>query len=541
MLKKLLTLYFSFYLVFSSAFSQATPTPNPEANTPAPKSSKKPKAKNCIKLKIIDIDEYQLFTLEKQQSLLNSHLGSCIDAKLIKTLMTQIGNFYTNQGYITTKPYLKPQDINNGKVKINVITGLVENIVNGKTQKTDNKIATAFLSQKSKPLNLRDIETALEMINRVPSVDAKFKIKPGKQKSASIIEVNISESSPYHFSFGMGGEGDLKDDNPDLNAVFSVDNLFDMNDILSITINGSTLQQQYQSTKGREANYALPMGSYLLNFIYADTSYNQGVAGIDETYLASGDTKSNRLKISKMLTRDKRNKYQVLLSIYHKDTKNYFSDEPIDVSSYKTTLVQVDFIHTYLQNWGQLNNTYSYYQGVDWFGARDDDYISAETDATDFARLEFKKSSFASNLLYYFQAKKYSLNSSFHLQHTQDILYDNDKLIVGSSATVRGYGDSNLFGNNAWYVKNDLAKPIELNLDAKKLKIISPFIGFDYGNVKCESDNIDSCGKISSGSIGFKTSGDNLGADFTWSYPLKNITQDFKKESLFTFNANWTF
>jgi hemolysin activation/secretion protein len=117
MLKKLLTLYFSFYLVFSSAFSQATPTPNPEANTPTPKFSKKSKAKNCIKLKIIDIDEYQLFTLEKQQSLLNSHLGSCIDAKLIKTLMTQIGNFYTNQGYITTKPYLKPQDINNGKVK----------------------------------------------------------------------------------------------------------------------------------------------------------------------------------------------------------------------------------------------------------------------------------------------------------------------------------------------------------------------------------------------------------------------------------------
>ncbi|WXU00281.1 MAG: Hemolysin transporter protein ShlB [Catillopecten margaritatus gill symbiont] len=230
-----------------------------------------------------------------------------------------------------------------------------------------------------------------------------------------------------------------------------------------------------------------------------------------------------------------------MLSIYHKNTKNYFVNRAIDVSSYKITLAQVDFIHTHLQSQWQLTNTYSYYQGVDWFGARDDDYVGAESDLINSAILEFKKFSVDSKLLYYFQDRSYSLNSNFHLQHTRDILYDNDKKTVGSSSTVRGYDRLSLFGNNAWYIRNDLSKSIKLDLHPKLLKTITPFIGLDYGKVKCESDNNDNCGEIAGGAIGFQTSGNNLSTAFVWSRPLKKLRQGFKKEQLFTFNASWKF
>ncbi len=497
---------------------------------------------NCIRLKAINLDEYQLFTLEQQQSLLHPYLGRCISAEMIKTIVTEVDSFYTNHGYITTKPYLKPQDINSGAIKINVVTGIIQNIVNSKTQKVDGKIATAFIHQNNSPLNLQDIETALEMINRVLSVDAKFKIKPSKQIGKSVIEVDTTESSPYHFSFGVNGEGDLNDENPDLNAVFSIDNLLGINDILSITINGSMLQQKYQGTKGSEYNYSFPIGSYLIDFTGADISYRKGAVGLNsKTYLANGNTESKRLKISKILARDKRNKYQLLFSIYHKDTKNYAANVPLDVSSYKTTLAQVDFIHTHSQNRWQLINTYSYYQGVDWFGARDDNYISAEPDLINLATLEFKKFGIASKWLYYFQDRDYSLNSNFRLQYTKDNLYDNDKKTVGGSGTVRGYSASNLFGNNAWYVRNNLSKSIALNWHPKLLKTITPFIGLDYGKVRCESDNNSNCGEIAGSAIGFHTDSNNLSTTLTWSYPLKDLGQDFKKEPLFVFSANWKY
>jgi len=536
MLKTSLLIYLGFYLTLMSVPAISAT----QVNTLTLNSEQK--LNNCIRLKTINLDEHQLFTLEQQQSLLHSHLGRCISAEMIKTIVAEVDSFYTNHGYITTKPYLKPQGVNSGEIKINVVTGIIQNIVNSKTQKIDGKIATAFIHQNNSPLNLQDIETALEMINRVPSVNAKFKIKPSKQMGKSVIEVDTVESLPYHLSFGVNGEGDLNDKNPDLNTVFSIDNLLGINDILSITVNGSTLQQKYQSTKGSEYNYSFPIGSYLIDFTSADISYRKGAVGLHrKTYLANGGIKSKRLKISKILVRDKYNKYQLLFSIYHKNTKNYIDNAPIDVSSYKTTLVQVDFIHTHSQSQWQLTNTYSYYQGVDWFGARDDGYISTESDLINPATLEFKKFSLASKWLYHFQDRDYSLDSNFHLQYTKDSLYDNDKRTVGSSSTVRGYSAPSLFGNNAWYIRNNLSKLIVLNLHPKLLKAIAPFIGFDYGKVRCESDNNDNCGEIAGSAIGFHTSGDNLSATLTWSYPLKGLGQNFKKEPLFVFSANWRF
>jgi hemolysin activation/secretion protein len=100
----------------------------------------------------------------------------------------------------------------------------------------------------------------------------------------------------------------------------------------------------------------------------------------------------------------------------------------------------------------QLTNTYSYHQGVDWFGARDDGYISTETDLVNPVILEFKKINITSSLLHYFQNMNYSLNSNFHLQYTEDTLHDTNKETIGSSYTVRGYDAFNLLGNNAWYI-----------------------------------------------------------------------------------------
>ncbi len=502
----------------------------------------KPKPDNCVKLKTINLGEHQLFTLEQQHSLLHTYLGRCINAELIKAIVTKVNSFYTNHGYITTKPYLKPQDINSGEIKVDVVTGIIQNIVNSKTQKIDGKITTAFINQKNEVLNLQDIETSLEMIRRVPSVDVKFKIKPGAQKGESIIEVDVVESSPYHFSFGVSGKGDLNDENPSLNTVLSIDNLLGINDILSITVNGSTLQQKYQGTNGSEHNYSFPVGSYLIDFTDANIFYRKGAVGLNnKTYLANGNVKSKRLKVSKTLARDKYNKYQLLFSIYHKNTKNYVADAPIDVSSYKVTLVQVDFTHTHSKSLWQLTNTYSYHQGVDWFGARDDGYISTETDLVNPVILEFKKINITSSLLHYFQNMNYSLNSNFHLQYTEDTLHDTNKETIGSSYTVRGYDAFNLFGNNAWYIRNSFSKHIELNLYPKLLKTIMPFIGLDYGKVRCESDNKGNCGEIVGSAIGIQTKGDNLSTTLTWSYPLKDLGQDFKKEQLFTFNVNWEF
>ncbi len=322
-------------------------------------------AEDCIKLKQINVDESEILDSKTKDKLFENYYGQCLESDSFKSILSILSNYYINNGYITTKPYLKEQSILDGQVDISVSKGIVENIIDANTSKTNDKIKTAFALQKGNLLNLRDLETSLEMMNRVPSTDAKFEIKPGTKQGSSIVEIKTTESFPLHFSIGVSGEKNVYDDSMYLTAVVSLDNPLKINDILTLSSNGSRIQQDYQSSSGKELNYSFPIGSYLIEFIWFDFLYKQRVLGINDIYIAEGSTIGTTFKISKVLFRNKNNKLQLAVSLQHKNTKNYFSNELIDVSSYSTTLGQIDLTHTYVKEWGQLISKYSFHRGLD--------------------------------------------------------------------------------------------------------------------------------------------------------------------------------
>jgi len=496
----------------------------------------------CIKLQHVSLhDPTDLLNDKHQQKLFSAYLDKCIDGRLLKSIIYDVSKFYMQRGNITTRAYLKNQNIANGQVDIYILNGRIENIIDAKTRHPNARIKTAFAFQKGNTLNLRGLETSLEMMNRVSSSSDSFKIKPGTKPGMSIIEVTSHNTSHYHLKLGLGGRKNLNDKNLYMTGEFILDNPFNINDIIKFNYNGSKVQKAYQSNNGTEANYSFPIASYLIEVVATDFSYRQGVNGINDIYLSSGNTQGLRVRLNKILLRNQKNKLSAALSISHKNTKNYFSNQVIEVSSYRTTLAQADLTHAYVQNWGQLTTTYSYYQGVNWFGARTDGYISAETGTLAQAKLQFKKHSLDSNLLYYFSDRSYQFVANAHLQYTSDLLYDNDKLTVGSDYTVRGYSSFNLYGNNAWYVKNDVTKTWQPNLSPSFLQSVSLSVGLDYGEVTCESDNLSSCGSIVGMAVGLSSQGKHLRSNIVWSKPLKKINTTFKMENLFIFDMTWEF
>jgi hemolysin activation/secretion protein len=493
----------------------------------------------CIVLKQIDLNENKILVQSKQQELFKPYIGNCINEKLLKEILHTLSQFYIDNGYITTKPYLTEQNIKDGQIEISVSKGLIKDIVNDDTNRSDAKIKTAFVFQKGNPLNLRDLETSLEMINRVPSSDAKFEVTPAEEQNSSIVRIKTVKTTPYHLIFGATADQSTKSDKPYVTIDGSVDNPLNINDIFTLRYNTSSIQQQYQNSSGSELDYSFPIGSYLLSFSWFDFKYDQRILGLNNTYTTKGDTKGTTTKISKILFRNQANKLTFALSVQNKDTRNYFSDQLIDVSSYSTTLAQVDVTHTLLQNWGQLTTTYSFYRGTDWFGARNDSTMNQASNINKQAKLQFTKYSLDSNLLFYFTDRSYTLNSNLHLQYSDDFLYDNDKLRVGGYYSVRGYSSS-YYGNNGGYINNNLLKTFSPSLNIKYLQTISPFIGIDYGEVQCQSDNVNSCGKLIGGALGFKTDSKTLSSELSCSRALKKVP-DQKIENLFRYNLTLKF
>jgi len=505
-------------------------------------SATKQGADGCIRLKHIHLhDTTGLLNNNDQQTIFSNYLGKCIDGQLLQTIIYNTSSFYMQRGYVTTRAYLKKQSITDGNIELHILNGRIETIVDAQSHLTNSRIKSAFTFQKGNTLNLRNLETSLEMMNRVSSSSATFNIKPAPTSGMSTVEVVSHDTSPYHLKLGIGGRKNLNDKNLYMTAEVTLDNPFNINDILKVNYNGSKVQKAYQSNNGTEANYSFPIASYLLEIVGTDFSYRQGVNGIHNTYLSAGNTQGLRVRLGKILFRNQRNKFHAAISVLHKNTKNYFSNQLIEVSSYRTSLVQLDLSHTYMGSWGQIISTYSYYQGTDWFGARTDNYISAETGKPSQAKLQLIKHSLDTNLRYIFNETGYSFNSNAHIQFSNDLLYDNDKLTVGSDYTVRGYSSFNLYGNNAWYIKNDLSKTWQTHISPALLQNISLAVGLDYGQVKCESDNLSSCGTITGTAISLSSQGKNLHTNLVWSKPLKKINQAFNMESLFLFDMTWEF
>jgi len=495
----------------------------------------------CVVLNRIGLDDNGILNKEHQRELFRPYMGKCIDGKLLKALIADVSGFYMKRGNITVRPYLKKQNVADGQIDVSVLKGSVEDIVDASTKKPNASSSTAFAFQKDRLLNLRDIETSLEMINRPPSSHASFAIKPGSKPGASIIEVKRQDTSPWHLKLGLTGRRQATRNEGFVTAEASVDNPLNINDILAFRLNGNRSQRERQSTRSGEINYSFPVSSYLLEFIASRFFYRQGVQGVNDTFLADGHTTGLRTRVSKVLMRDQTRKITAAVSAYHKNSRNFLAGQLIQVSSYKTTVLQLDATHAWLQRWGGLTTTYSYYRGTDWFGARKDGFFGAQTGTPGQARLQFVKHTLDIALDYRFPDNSYRFTSRAYLQRTLDELFDNDKLSVGGDYTVRGYPDGSLYGNNAWYVRNDLMKSWAVNINPAMLQSLSLFVGYDYGHVRCETDNPLSCGNIYSVAGGFRTQGGHLTSSLTVGWPLKKVSAAFKRRSTLRLDMTWGF
>ncbi|WP_428633991.1 hypothetical protein, partial [Sedimenticola sp.] len=86
------------------------------------------------------------------------------------------------------------------------------------------------------------------------------------------------------------------------------------------------------------------------------------------------------------------------------------------------------------------------------------------------------------------------------------------------------------------YLNNNFAATWYPELWNGFINTVSGYVGLDYGEVRCESDNATSCGDIYGMALGTDITGRHLSASFVLGMPLKEISEDFDKEVLFKFD-----
>lgn len=495
-------------------------------------------AQDCRPLERVDVETSEILSAKRAQSLVSDFIGRCIDAPLTRELLAAISDDLIERGYITSRPYLSPQDISDGQIEIRILVGRLEKVIDAASGTGNSRLGSAFLLS-GEALNLRELEAALEVMQRLPSIDASFEIIPGSSPGASVVSVDSRERNRFRLELGANAQTELEEQ---LSLYFAADNPFDINDQLELRINDGETLETYQTNSSEEISYRFALGDYLVRLSRSDIEFEQRIQGIGGSFVSEGETVDESIRLDKGFARSQSGRWGFALTLERKDSKNFFDDELIDVSSFVTSQLQVELNHLWLRPWGQLSSYLILHRGLDAFGARDDDYFDRGDGGENQAKLQFEKSSLGGQLVYFLPPPGWRIDLNLHLQHSDDILYDNDKLSLGSPYTVRGYASA-LSGSNAGYLRSDVVKLLQTSReplgDRGLVKSIALSAGIDYGEVKCEADNPDSCGEIYGAGIGVQIWDANFSGTFSWGHPLKKIGDDIGDRDIYYLDLRW--
>lgn len=194
-------------------------------------------------LPIGEVSEYEVFgnTLipsEKIQRLLDSYTGQQ-SVEGITAASNALQNLYIQAGYAGVVTSVPVQTLSNGKVRIDVLEGKLDQIVvQGNNSFSNSNIKAGLPSLKfgSTP-NLVDLDTHTLMVNENPSKSVRVVFQPGLRTGQLDALVVTEEQNPLQWTAAIDNTGSSSSGRYRASLVFQHANVFDLDHVFNVRLN----------------------------------------------------------------------------------------------------------------------------------------------------------------------------------------------------------------------------------------------------------------------------------------------------------------
>lgn len=482
------------------------------------------KNNNCIYIRKINIIGVKLFNKARFNTLIEEYVNKCNTINELSNLKDKISNIYIDEGYITSRAYIKPQNLSNGIIDIHIMEGKINKIL----AKNIN-ISNLYKPSKEKNLNLKDLEIVIQQAERLKSQSLNLKLIPAKEKIGySDIQIeNLKNDNTFYGNISSNNFGNKKTGKYQISANFNYENLFNINDIATVSINSTdNIFQSNDNNLGNSISYSFPLYKFLFKINFNHFRYKQlNKDEFNNLFQSNGETNSFALDLNYKLFYSKQHTLDIESSFSHKKTKNSLNNTNLEIQTYDLSVLNLGLKHSY------LSNTYDYYskislsKGLKILGEKN----SFANHKADFLKyildLQFNK---------YFK-NNFKYNLALRAQYSNDYLFGTEEISMGGPYSVRGFKNTGLVGNSGFYTRNEISYIFNLN----NIKFI-PYIGIDYGYVKEDKNNI--FGDIVGSVLGNKFMYKKLFIDIFYTIPIKN--NDYTKndsDNFFGINFSYNY
>ncbi|HBI6863370.1 TPA: ShlB/FhaC/HecB family hemolysin secretion/activation protein [Enterobacter cloacae] len=402
----------------------------------------------CFFISRIELSGATLLSPSAKKRLVAPWLNQCLDIARLNTLTNAVSDWYISRGYITSRAFLTEQDLSGGVLRLAVLEGKLQQIrLEGVPART---LTMTFPGLEGKILNLRDIEQGMEQLNRVRQRPVEIEILPGDRQGYSVVNLTASPEFPLSGSASFDNSGQKSTGTGQLSGALYGNNLLGLADKWFVSGGRSSDFSNSHDAQNFAAGISVPYGYGLLDYSYSWSNYLSTIDNNGFLWRSTGDTETHRLNGSWVLFRNGDIKTGVSAGITHRINHNYLDDVLLATSSRKLSSLSVGINHTQKIASGVATLNPTFTQGVPWFGAEDDNDKHG-----DVPKAEFRKWSVNGSFQRPVADRLWWL-TSVYFQWSQDRLYGSERLTLGGEASVRGFKEQYISGDNGGYWRNEL-------------------------------------------------------------------------------------
>ncbi|WP_175996374.1 ShlB/FhaC/HecB family hemolysin secretion/activation protein [Burkholderia stabilis] len=405
---------------------------------------------------------------------LNHYAGQCVGKQGLDVLVKGLSQAILSRGYITTRVLLAEQDLSTGTLKLALIPGVIRH-VRFADEKLRGTWKTAFPTGDGELLNLRDLEQGLEQMKRVSSQDVSMQIVPADTPGESDVVLDIKRNKPWTVVASIDNSGTRATGRLQGNLSLGIDNPLGLNDIFNIGVSQDLeFGDKRLGSHGWNGFYSIPWGYWTATLSAYTNTYYQQIAGVNQTFVASGNSKTVDFKLNRVLLRSQNDVFGAQFRLSRRFGQSFIEDTEIPQQRRNNTFIEIGLTDRHYFGGAQFDGMLAYRQGVGAFGAHDD-ILAAEGGPT----YRYRMAVLDANLSVPFAIAKQPFRyvGTFHGQYTGNTLYYIDDMTIGSRYTVLGFdGETMLVASRGFYWRNELQMPIGQTGQAV-------YAGLDYGRV----------------------------------------------------------
>lgn len=407
-------------------------------------------------------------------------VGRCLGANSINLVLTRVQNAIIARGFVTTRVLAAPQDLKSGTLQLTVLPGRIRAIRFAQGSNPRGTLWNALPAQPGDILNLRDIEQALENLKRVPTAEADIQIEPSRaldaQPGESDLVIRYQQSFPFRLNLSVDDSGAKATGKTQGAITVSYDHALTLNDLLYVSLNQDLGggDAGARGTRGYTAHYSLPFGYWLLGTTVSHSSYRQAVAGLNQTYLYSGESDHSEIKLSRLIYRDAVRKTTLSLRGLLRESRNFVDDTEVEVQRRRTAGWEAALNHREFIGPATLDGDLAWRRGTGALQA-----LPAPEESLGEGTSRFKIITAALNLVapLRVQQQKLRYTGTWRAQWNRSPLVPQDRFAIAGRYTVRGFdGENVLSAERGWLLRNELA--LALGQSGQET-----YVGVDHGEV----------------------------------------------------------